>query len=132
MFRIVLPVEDHFDFVYPAQCERWHMVIEPILGRPCHPVYAVWQGMGAIGLDGHIEACTMQLFHKRIIHLQRRLTARQHHKTTFAPGTYGIHDVGYSHWLIGGEVSITERASQVAAAEAHEDCGAACVAAFAL
>jgi hypothetical protein len=43
-----------------------------------------------------------------------------------------IHDVVNRHLPIGSEVSIAERASQVASAEAYEDCGAACVTAFTL
>ena len=119
-FRIVFPVEDHFDFVYLLQCEGRHMAVELLLGRPRYPVDAARQGMGAIGLNGYIESCTMQFFHKCMFHLQGGLSACQHHETALAPRADGAHDVGYGHWLIGGMAGVAERASQVAGAEAGD------------
>ena len=93
----------------------------------CHH-HDVW----SVCLYGYIEACTMQLVHKRIIHLQRRFTPCQYHKTALVPGTDGRHDICNRHLRISREVGIAERTPQITATEAYEDSGATCMAAFAL
>jgi hypothetical protein len=108
------------------------MVGKLIFRRPCDPVDADWQRVSAVGLYGYIETGLMQLFYQCIIDLQRWLATCENDKAARAPLTDGLDNLVGRHRLIVAEVSVAERTTQVATAEAYKDRGTSGVSALTL
>ena len=108
-------------------------VAEASLGRQGHPVDAMGQRTGAVGLDG--DALTGHFFEASdeiLIDPQRRLATREHDERSGGVAHHLLDNLGQRHQRALFVPRVTERAMQVATAQPDEHAGSACVIALTL
>ena len=108
-------------------------VAKACFGRQGHPVDAVGQGTGAVGLDGDALARhLLESRHKILVYPQRRLAAREHDKRSPRVLHHLPDNLGQRHHRALLVLRVTEGAMQVAAAQPDKHAGGTRVVALAL
>ena len=130
----VLAQIDHLEFVAAGEHHgQVSAVAEARLRRQGHPVDAVGQGTGAVGLDGDALARhLLESRHKILVYPQRWLTAREHDKRSPRVLHHLPDNLGQRHHRALLVLRVAEGAMQVAAAQPDKHAGGTRVEALAL
>jgi len=108
-------------------------VAKACFGRQGHPVDAVGQGTGAVGLDGDALARhLLESRHKILVYPQRWLTAREHDKRSPRVLHHLPDNLGQRHHRALLVLRVAEGTTQVASAQPDEYAGGARVVTLAL
>ena len=118
--HLVLTIEYQFQLIYLSY-NKLPTLGEIYLWRTGNPVDAFRNGMGSVGFHREIIACLMKSCYKLLINLQRRFATRKDDESAFATlfQAFG-QDVVCTHFPVATEISIAERAFQVASAHPDE------------
>lgn len=129
---LMFAIEYQLQFIYLLHY-RFPTLGEIYLWRTGHPVNSFRNGMGSVGFHREIIACLMKSCYKLLINLQRRFATRKDDESAFTTlfQAFG-QDVVCTHLPVATEISIAERAFQVASAHPDEHCRSAHPSAFTL